>query len=214
MRRTQQPPITTELIARAWAEPIKGQGKKSPYRAGWTSIAAMLRHELAALEVRQAIVEMNVAENDIRNDGWIRSTARPRSPGVRLFFDSKYGPLRYECATWADWEHNVFAIARTLRAQRMIARDGAVKGDQVYAGWKALPSTPATPAAEFASVRDAMRWLSSIGKGDIVSELPTDLQAVYRAAARKAHPDAGGSDELMAKVNRARDFVERVGGAA
>lgn len=214
MRGTRQPPIRTDLVARAWVEPIKGSGKKSPYRAGWTSIAAMLRHELAALEVRQAIVEMNVAENDIRNDGWIRSTARPRAPGVRLFFDSKYGPLRYECATWADWEHNVFAIARTLRAQRMIARDGAVKGDQVYAGWKALPSTPARPTAEFASVRDAMRCLCEIGLGAVDSENPADLQQVYRAAARKAHPDAGGSDELMAKVNRARDFVERAGGGA
>jgi hypothetical protein len=25
----------------------------------------------------------------------------------------------------------------------------------------------------------------------------------------KAHPDAGGSNELMSKVNRARDFIER-----
>ena len=25
----------------------------------------------------------------------------------------------------------------------------------------------------------------------------------------RAHPDAGGSNELMAKVNRARDFIER-----
>lgn len=33
------------------------------------------------------------------------------------------------------------------------------------------------------------------------------LNQYYRDAARRAHPDAGGSDEQMAAVNRARDLI-------
>jgi curved DNA-binding protein CbpA len=36
---------------------------------------------------------------------------------------------------------------------------------------------------------------------------PEDIKAGYRRAARKAHPDKGGSDEKMAKVNKAYEVL-------
>lgn len=212
--------MSVEIIARAWSRPVErpqGGSRRAPYSASWTSIVSMLRGELAKIGTRQCIVEMAVDEHDIRNDGWLRSTARPSAHGVRLSFESKHGPLCYEGCAWANWEHNVYAIARTLRAQRMIARDGCVKGDQVYRGWKQLPpggsATAPIQASEFVSVEGAMRFLCSVGDGDTLAILPADLDIVYKAAARKAHPDAGGSDAVMSKVNLARDFVEQHAGA-
>jgi hypothetical protein len=198
-----------EILCRPWTRPVEGRGRRSKYSAGWTAVVAMLRGELKHLAASQCIIEMAVREIDIRNDGFIRSTARPSHPGVRLSFVGRHGPLSYETAAWSSWEHNVYAIARTLRAQRMMSIDGCVRGDQAYRGWKQLPGGGSAPivAGEWPTVEAAMRWLCSVGNGSLLSVLPADLDAVYRAAARKAHPDAGGSNELMAKVNRARNFV-------
>lgn len=206
-----------ELFARRWERPVESaRAKKAGYSASWSSIVSMLRAELRALNAKRPVIEMDVTERDIRNDGWLYSSARPHTPGVRLTFQSKHGDLAYECGTWTNWEHNIYAIARTLRAQRMIARDGAVKGDQVYKGFRQLPSGGGTgngvaiQAGEWATVEDAMRFMSRVGEGPIVSALPSDLVAVYRQAARKSHPDLhGGDGSAMAKVNRARDFIEQ-----
>jgi len=34
-----------------------------------------------------------------------------------------------------------------------------------------------------------------------------NVETVFRDAAKKAHPDVGGSNDLMSKVNRAKDFI-------
>ncbi len=205
--------MSVEILCRPWTRPVEGRGRRSKYSAGWTAVVAMLRGELRHLAASQCFIEMAVRDGDIRNDGFIRSTARPSYPGVRLSFVGRHGPLSYETAAWSLWEHNVYAIARTLRAQRMMSIDGCVRGDQAYRGWKALPGGEPIPAAEWATVKDAMLFLCIVGKVPNECIKQVSLQVAYRDAARKAHPDAGGSDELMAKVNRARDFIES-GGAA
>jgi len=34
-----------------------------------------------------------------------------------------------------------------------------------------------------------------------------NVETVFRDAAKRAHPDVGGSNDLMSKVNRAKDFI-------
>lgn len=206
--------MRVELIARRWenALPRSNGRKRSPYKASWTSIAAMLRHELAMIGADRAVIEMDVQESELRNDGWIRSDASPGIKAVRVYFECKYGPLRYEAETWSDWQHNVYAVARTLRNQRMMARDGCVKGDQVYRGWKALPSAPAVDP-DLATVDSAVRFLIRVAGWIERPEVPPNMDQVFRDAARRAHPDTGGSNELMAKVNAARALVERRAGS-
>lgn len=213
--------MSVELIARAWERPVDTKGcRRSGYSASWTSIVSMLRGELRNLNAKNVIVEMAIEPSDVRDkDQWIRSTARPRSPGVRLSFTGKYGPLVYECGTWSGWEHNVYAVARTLRAQRMIARDGAVKGDQVYRGFKALPGQGGNApiqAGPFATTEDAARHLLTEASHPtdehhvrLVIEGNAMLNQVFRRASQRAHPDmAGGSNERMARVNAAKDMIE------
>ena len=197
------------IIARRWQTPVPAKAAKaSAYKSGWGNIVKMLQRELAMLGAKQAIVEMDIDDSDIRNDGWVRSNATPRTPGVRIFFESKHGPLTYETAAWKSWEHNIYAIARTLAAQRAIARDGCVKGDQAYRGWQALPGgSEPVAAAEWASKIKAMEFLMQTAGISTCRH----WEDAYRAAARKAHPDVGGSEELMKKVNRAKEYLEKHG---
>ncbi|MFN7019864.1 MAG: molecular chaperone DnaJ [Phycisphaerales bacterium] len=187
----------------------KGGVISCPFSCSFTTTLDDLERELFHLKAKDIVIELDLDLQDIRNDGWPRSTARPRTQGVRLSFDSKHGPLSYTCATYGHWERNLRAVGLTLDRLRAVDRYGAVKGGEQYKGWAALPPPP-QPAAggDFASIEEAMRFLCKVGNGTVLSVLPSDLEAVYRDAARKAHPDAGGSTELMARVNAAKAFVE------
>jgi len=198
---------TIRIIARPWQNPVPAKNaKKAAYTARWGSIVQMLQRELNMIGAKEVIIEMDIDLDDIRNDGWIRSSATPRSPGVRLFFQSKHGPLTYETGAWKHWEHNVYAIARTLAAQRAIARDGCVKGDQAYRGWKALPGGEPVAAAVWLDKETAECFLRNISGWH-----GADWREAYRGAAKKAHPDLGGSVELMKKVNSAKEYLEKQG---
>ena len=94
--------------------PPKGGAKRSTFKAGFTRTLDDLERELKRLRARDIIVEAALDIGDIRNDGWPRSTARPRTPGIRLSFTSAHGPLSYECATYLAWEDNLRAIGLTL----------------------------------------------------------------------------------------------------
>lgn len=160
-------------------------------------------HEVKALGGSEPIIEAECADEDINlRTGMLKSTAKLRGPGIIISFDSKFGPLRYPCDTSPDWRENLRAIVNYLKNQRINARYGVGRIEQIYRGYKALPEAGIV-AAEWATVESARSWLMNFAG---CSGTDTDI---YRAAARRAHPDAGGSNELMAKVNRARDFIEK-----
>ncbi|QDU33786.1 hypothetical protein KS4_18430 [Poriferisphaera corsica] len=98
--------------------------------------------------VRDAIIEADVTENQIRNDGLLRSTARINGERVRLsFVHPAAGPLQYPCDTYNDWRDNLRGIVKTLSAQRAMERYGAVRQHQQYRGWAALPSPVELPTS-------------------------------------------------------------------
>ncbi len=196
----------------------KGGYKRGTFTSRWQKD---LERELEHLSARRIVVQVDLQSGEIRNDGWPRSTARPRTPGVVVGFDSRHGPLTYTCATYDSWEANIRAISLTLSALRAVTRYGAVKGSEQYKGFRALPEGEARApiqAETFASVEDAARHLIAVAgyrgfhpeRGPtLVCDDPEVLSRLYRDAAKKAHPDAGGTAEAMAKVNAARDMIER-----
>ncbi|MDX2147589.1 MAG: hypothetical protein SFZ23_08715 [Planctomycetota bacterium] len=190
-----------------------GGHKRCTFSSTWTNTLNVLEREMKHLKASDIVVELALTSDDIRNDGWPRSSARPQHPGVRISWRSKtFGDMCRTCNTFDFWEHNIRAIALTLELLRRVERYGAIAGAEVYAGFKALP------AGEFATKQDAARTLlqfvydpPTITAAQIQSVIDdaATRREVFRAAAARAHPDrSGGSQERMSRVNRARDFLE------
>lgn len=164
-----------------------GTPRRSPFRASWSDTLELLGRELDHLGVRGAVAIRVVATDaDVRRDGMLRANARVRHHGVILSFESKHGPLTYPCASYPDWQANLRAIALALQALRAVDRYGVtVRGEQ-YAGWRAIE---AGPTAVFPTKADARDWLLRF-TGVLTS---TPDQSLLRLAARRAHPDVGGT---------------------
>jgi len=168
---------------------------------------------LGAVEL---VVEVGITEADIRTDGWPRANAKATHPGVAVSFDSKQGPLRFATAVFGWWGDNLRAVALGLEALRRVDRYGITRSGEQYRGWRALPAGdgPVAPNG-FASKEDAARfiliaagleptpkWISHL------LDVPDALTRVFRAAARRTHPDAGGDTERFARLETARRMVE------
>jgi len=180
----------------------------------WSKAFEKLRYELSRIDAKDVVIEAGYKPHQVRADGWPYSNASPEHHQVRVSFRKGTLPMSFFQGAFGGSNdcvpYNVWLIASTLTALRAVERYGCAQGGEQYRGWAQLPpgsgSAPIA-AAEWPSVEAAMRFLSGVGDGQVVSVLPADVDIVYRAAARKAHPDKGGSAELMAKVNRARDYI-------
>lgn len=191
---------------------------KSPYyiKSGFKAKHPMdeLERELGLLKATDIVIESGHDRTQIRNDGWPRGGSSPAHQDVRLYFKCKHGTLRYECNRFDKWEDNLRAIGLWLQRQRLAIEEWSIgSGGEVYRGFAALPAGNAIAASEFSSVEDAARFICRTEGVPGFTE--DDVQAViadpgpsYRNAAKKAHPDAGGSEAMMAMLNRAKEMIE------
>lgn len=196
------------MPAQSW-KPVHKDAKS--LRANWSKAFEKLRYELARINATDVVVEAGYQPNQLRADGWPYADAKPEHSCVRVSFMKSKLPMAFFFGGWDTPHMNVYMIALTLERLRAVERYGCVQSDEQYRGWAQLPpgeGKPPTVAGEWSSAVDAMRWLCSVGGGPERTK-PGDLAFVYRAAAMKAHPDTGGTAELMAKVLRCRDFIAR-----
>jgi hypothetical protein len=171
------------------------------FRAGWADTLDLIARELGHLEAFHVVLQAGFREGDLRLDGLPRADARePNHPGVILSFESRVGPQRYASDAHEWWQHNVRAIGLGLEALRAVDRYGITRSDEQYAGWKQLT------AGSGITTRDAARGLIArlldVAESTI-SEDGNALVAQYRQALKRAHPDHGGSTELLASVRDA-----------
>lgn len=190
---------------------------QSRYRASYSNTMNLLRRELEHLSASSVLLEAHFQANEIRNDGFPRSSARPSFPDVRLSFKSKVGPLSFEGSTYDNWEDNLRAIALTMELLRDIERYGVVKGAQQYRGFKALPDGNAQPQSTSGTITP---YQAAMLRLSLYAEISTDAfkamvakgyegaREMYREASRRCHPDAGGSNEAMCKVNEAWRVIQ------
>lgn len=194
-------------------------------RAGWDKAFKALRYELSRIGATEVVLEAGYQHSQLRRDGLPISSAKAEHGQARVSFRKNGVPMAYFCGAWTTLEQNVYMIALTLERLRAINRYACTHGSEQYKGWAQLPPGEgaggssaiaaaewASAAAEWASAADARKFLAAVG--GFVEWDGVDLTDLYRAAAKKAHPDAGGSVETMAKVNRARAFIEKTRGAA
>jgi hypothetical protein len=152
----------------------------------------LLAREIRHLGPQQALLEIDVREQDLRLDGLPRANAVAATPGVILTLIKPPvaggRDLRYPCSTFHHWEDNVRAIGLALEALRKVDRYGVTKNGEQYAGWKELEA-------------------GSVGEGDPRRgrDLIRDAGGDVKVALFNAHPDHGGEADDFRDVIAARD---------
>lgn len=117
----------------------------------------------------------------------------PEDPGVAIYFKLDGVPIVLACDLWDRVADNLAAVAAHIGALRGIERWGVGSLAQSFAGFMALPERAGhTP------------WWTVLGL-DAPTRDRVAVRAAFALAARKAHPDVGGSHELFVAVTKARD---------
>ena len=129
----------------------------------------------------------------VRLDGLPRSGQRtPDDPGVAVYF-TMHGEQRcIPCDKWDRIEDNIAGIAGALDALRSVER--WVNDSHVRAAFTGFAALPAPGASEH--WRDVLGLKNGAGADAV--------RARYRELAMTAHPDRGGSESAMVRLNRAR----------
>jgi hypothetical protein len=187
--------------------------KRSRFKASYVTTLDDLEREFNAIRAKDVVIQCYLDRDDIRNDGWPRSKARPKQPGVIVTFLQGKDVISMPCDTFLDWEQNVRAIALTLHALRMVSQYGVTKHNEQYQGFKRIeaPRPPAQMTVEEAAqfVASQAMPLSRDGTAGIIRERGY-FEEAYRMAARKLHPDAnGGSHEMFVRLQQAAELLRR-----
>lgn len=191
-----------------WIGPVTSPRVTSPFKATWTDTLELLNREVEMLQTTEQrtirwVLQMDVPASQIRNDGEVYARATPRSPAVRVAFESRHGALLYATDRFTHWQANVRAIALSLEALRKVDRYGVAGAGEQYRGWTAISNWPAEMSREQAAEFIA-HWAGDLEPAHVLA-YPKDA---FRLAAKRAHPDVTGDDgDTMARLNAARDLL-------
>jgi len=166
-----------------------GTTSRSSYKKALTVADARdrLSEQLELIRARYVTLSTNL---ELRLDGQPRSGQRdPDDKGVAVYFQLAGKDTVLACDKWSAVADNIAAIAKHIDALRGMDRWGVGTAAQAFAGYQALPEPD--------------QWWQILGCGSNAG--PDEITAAYRGLARKAHPDTGGSDWAMARLNAARD---------
>jgi hypothetical protein len=176
-------------------------GDRKFHRAGgqsWTFAKARdaLLEEIGRHGVMTCVISTNFPLD--RRFLAVEGKRRPEDEGVAVYFQRKGRPIVMACDRYHDAEGNMRSLALALEALRQLERHGGgVMMERAYEGFTALPAPP--------------RWWQILGVAPDAG--PAEIEAAYRAKAKAAHPDAGGSEAAMAELNAARDQGRKHSGA-
>lgn len=194
-----------------WIGPRTKRPRRAAFRSTWTSTHGLLSDEIHRLAGSMLVIQLDVDERWIRNDGMLYAKASPQSPAVKVSFRSRHGDLTYATDAYDDWQDNVRGIALSLTALRAVDRYGVSRSGEQYRGWTAIAARPAEmtreQAAEFLAQWADQKWTATEILGSRAKR-----QSAYLWAAKRAHPDLTGDDgDTMARLNLARDLLETGG---
>lgn len=165
--------------------------KRNPLWKGSTvsTASVQIEDEVRRLGGRDLILSTNLA---LRIDGFPRSgQPEPIDPGVAVYFTRKGQQLVFACDRYSTVRENLRAIGMHLNAIRGQERWGVGTLDQAFAGYAALPENATGEA-----------WWQTLGL-DGAPETFEALQDAYRGAAKRTHPDVGGSAEAFQRARQA-----------
>lgn len=185
--------------------PFTGRHEYSRFTSTWSQALDLLQREYEQLRGKHLVIEVDVRERDIGKHGQVRADAQAATPAVRVAFESKFGPIvmatdRFQGGGYGikmhGWQLNVYAIAKSLEALRMVDRYGVTKRGEQYTGWKALPAgsglVPSGMTTDLAL--DVITRESNTDPALLVGA-GSDVLAVWAKKARaNSHPDRNNGD--------------------
>jgi hypothetical protein len=127
----------------------------------------------------------------LRNDGWPRADQRePEDRGAAVWWKDGKDERVIALDKYTTVADNLYAIGKTIEALRGIDRWGSGEILQrTFTGFEALPG----PAGS--------TWAAVLG---VAAHTPTiDVEAAYKKARWRAHPDQGGTSEQFNAVQEA-----------
>jgi hypothetical protein len=145
--------------------------------------------EVGRLGGTELVISANVPLKDRDNT---LGLSQPIDRGVAVYFTYNNQAMCFACDQWPTAEENLWAIFKTINALRGIERWGS--GDmmqQAFTGFAALPA-PEQPWQVLGLKAGATRH---------------EVDRAYRRLAMDAHPDRGGDQREMARLNAARDAL-------
>lgn len=151
-----------------------------------------LEQQLDLLGAKGPTLSTNVS---LRLDGRPRSDDEPRDPGAACYFQFKGKATVLACDKWNRVADNIAAIAAHIDALRRIDRYGVGSLEQALAGYKALPADSAAD------------WRAVLGFPAGSRPTVDQVEAAHLEQAKKHHPDVGGSDDAMQRINRSREYA-------
>lgn len=179
--------------------------KRAAFRIGYADRLNCLDHELAKLNAKDIIIQAQFEPKEIRQDGWPRSSARPKGPAIIVSFKGSKGPLSFPCDRYTSWEDNLYAIALSLEALRAVDRHGVTQNAEQYKGWQQIAAPAAT---SFSTALEASAWIAR--KASVVDGRPLSGEALtfaYWTVAKTLHPDTGGDAMEFQKLQDAMKLI-------
>ena len=170
-----------------WPRTPAGKRRKSPYSGTFTRGYSDLRGALNRFGAVEVVVSTCI---ELRRDGApYAPTREPDDVGVAVYFRKGARPVVIACDTYQTVTANMRACWATIEALRTIERNGTTELlDRAFLGFKALPAQGASEA-----------WWVVLG---VERDADADaVQRAYKAQAMTAHPDRGGSVEVMTRLN-------------
>jgi len=173
----------------AWPEglPRTGQKTASQFRTSLSAALENVRKSLTAFgsdtgkPVKDVVITSNVA--GITFDP-------PADKGVAVWFEWDGERRCIAVDRYEKVQCNLQAIHHILEARRTEMRHGGLHiVRQTFKGFAALPAPE--------------QWWQILGVG--MQATAAEINEAYRKKARTAHPDTGGSEADMARLNAARD---------
>lgn len=146
--------------------------QKAQFRATYAKTLELLEAELVHLRAKEIVIQAPFRLDQIRNDGWPRSSAAPNDVGVILSFETRTGPLAFPCDRFQTFDDNMRAIALSLQALRAVDRYGVTRKAEQYTGWKKLPPPSDQPFSFTAAV--LAEWIRKRG----ISRMDGEIEAV------------------------------------
>lgn len=196
-----------------WPGKIRYERDVSPFSAPLKDTLRMLKTEFTALQTADIVLQIAIREKDLRLDGLPRAGAIAEHPGIILSFRCKHGHLRFAFDRYRRWHDNLRAIAMHLHHLRMASHHGVGSDGEQYRGWTALPPGPSPDEPHQSEDEKAAQVIADILQGAIATEAllsdATLCRGALREAAKRVHPDFGGSDEAFRTYMESAEVLKR-----